>query len=256
MCLIAIGWQAHPTLPLVIVANRDEFYQRKSQSMHFWADKPNILAGRDLQAGGTWLGVNLQGRFAALTNVRETTAPTTETSRGSLISMWLSSKLSSIEFIHRLADASNTYSGYNLLFGDTSQLLWASNRSPKGFVHRHLASGIYGLGNASLNTPWPKLRLAKQRLATQLHLAHPTTSNLAWVTADTCTQDDLSDFGDTGMEESWLRALSAQWIATPEYGTRAQTVITLDNKGQMNCYERSVDATGRTTSEQTFQFTI
>ena len=256
MCLIAIGWQAHQSLPLVIVANRDEFYQRKSQSMHFWADQPNILAGRDLQAGGTWLGVNTQGRFAALTNVREASPPVTATSRGSLVGMWLSNKPSSREFIDQLADSANTYSGYNLLFGDTSQLLWASNRGAKGFEHRHLASGIYGLGNASLNTPWPKLRLAKQRLATQLILATPSISELAWVTADTCTQEDLSCFGDTGMEENWLRALSAQWIATSEYGTRAQTVITRENTGLMKCYERTVNASGSTTSEQNFQFKI
>jgi uncharacterized protein with NRDE domain len=256
MCLIAIGWQAHLSLPLVIVANRDEFYQRKSQSMHFWDDQPNLLAGRDLQAGGTWLGVNTQGRFAALTNVRETSPPATETSRGSLIGMWLNNQPSSPEFVRELASNANTYGGYNLLFGDTSQLLWASNRSPEGFAHRYLASGIYGLGNASLNTPWPKLRLAKQRLATQLKLANPTITDLAWATADTCTQDDLSCFGNTGMEESWLRALSAQWISTPEYGTRAQTVITLTNTRQMHCYERTVSASGNTTSEQTFQFTL
>jgi len=256
MCLIAIGWQAHPTMPLVIVANRDEFYQRESQNMRFWEDKPNVLAGRDLQAGGTWLGVNAQGRFAALTNVRETLPPATETSRGSLVGLWLCNQSSSMELIGQLADTAATYSGYNLIFGDSSQLLWASNRGKNGFEYSYLASGIYGLGNASLNTPWPKLRLAKQRLAQRLKLPHPSIEELAWVTADTCTQDDLSYLGDTDMEESWLKALSAQWIATPDYGTRAQTVITLENTGQMTCHERTVSASGNTTSEQTFQFRI
>jgi uncharacterized protein with NRDE domain len=256
MCLIAIGWQAHPTMPLVIVANRDEFYQRESQRMHFWDDQPNILAGRDLQAGGTWLGVNAQGRFAALTNVRETLPPPTETSRGSLIGLWLSNQPSSTELIGQLVDTATTYSGYNLIFGDTSQLLWASNRGANGFEYRYLASGIYGLGNASLNTPWPKLRLAKQRLAQQLQIPHPKRSDLAWVTTDTCTQEDLSCFGDTGVEDSWLRALSAQWITTPVYGTRAQTIITLDNHGKLNAFERTVNVGGVTTSEQKFSFRI
>ena len=256
MCLIAIGWQAHPIMPLVIVANRDEFYQRESQEMQFWDDQPNVLAGRDLQAGGTWLGVNTQGRFAALTNVRENSPAVTETSRGSLIGMWLNNQLQRSEFIHQLDQNASAYSGYNLIFGDTSQLLWASNRGTHGFEYRYLASGIYGLGNASLNTPWPKLRLAKQRLAKQLRLTRPTIADLRWVTADTGTQDDLSCFGETGMDENWLRALSAQWIATPEYGTRAQTLITRENTGLMRCYERTVNAKGCTTSEQTFQFML
>lgn len=256
MCLIAIAWQAHPRLPLVIVANRDEFYQRDTQEMHFWADQPNILAGRDLLAGGTWLGVNRQGRFAALTNVRETAPPTTQTSRGALIGMWLNNQSSSAKLIDELAGSAPTYAGYNLLFGDTSQLIWATNRSPQGFEYRYLASGIYGLGNASLNTPWPKLRLAKQRLAQQLQLHHPKSSDLTWVTADTCTQEDLSCFGNTDMDEHWLRALSAQWITTPDYGTRAQTVITRDTSGQTQCYERTVNEHGCVTSERTFQFMI
>ena len=256
MCLIAIAWQAHRHLPLVIVANRDEFYQRETLAMHYWPDQPGLLAGRDLQAGGTWLGVNQRGRFAAITNVRETAPQNTSTSRGNLPGLWLNTHLTSSELLKTLEQSASLYSGYNVLFGDQTQLIWASNRGPKGFEHRHLASGIYGLGNASLNTPWPKLRLAKQRLAKQLQLDQPSLEDFSWVTADTCTQDDLSNFAPTDMEESWLRALSAQWIKTPTYGTRAQTLITMNNQRDLTCHERSIDASGNVSSERAFAFTV
>ena len=162
MCLIVIGWRAHPDYPLVVAANRDEFFARPSAPVDFWPEAPQILAGRDLEAGGTWLGVTRHGRFAALTNYREggrqhPDAP----SRGALVADYLAGTADAGAYLQAVAARGGDYNGFNLFAGDGERLGYYSNRSGEAATPRWLSPGIYGLSNHLLDTPWPKLAAAK-----------------------------------------------------------------------------------------------
>src|SRR6185295_4694266 len=166
MCLIAFAWRAHPHYRLVVAANRDEYFGRPAAPAGFWDDHPNVLAGRDLEAGGTWLGVTLDGRFAALTNYRnpadkKTGAP----SRGSLVSDFLTGKAAPMEYLQGVEQRAVNYNGFSLLAGDAASLAFLSNRG--GHASR-VAPGIHGLSNHLLDTPWPKVRKGKAGLAALL----------------------------------------------------------------------------------------
>ena len=145
MCLILVAWQVHPDVPLAVAANRDEFHARPAARAAFWDDRPDILAGRDLQAGGTWMGISRAGRFAAVTNYRGGTEPGAAHSRGSLVTQYLGGTE-----IPRLAERKTAYSGFNLLAADGRSLWWLSNRDSEA---RQLAPGWYGLGNLLLDSP-------------------------------------------------------------------------------------------------------
>ena len=164
MCLILVAWQAHPGYPLLVAANRDEFYARRTASADFWPESPQVLAGRDLEAGGTWLGITRQGRFAALTNYRDPSSHKPQApSRGKLVADFLRGKDSIDAYLDTL-DAI-AYNGFNLLLGDGKQLIAFSNIT----MQRHeLAPGVYGLSNALLDTPWPKVGAGKTALETAL----------------------------------------------------------------------------------------
>ena len=166
MCLIAFAWRAHPDYPLVVAANRDEFRHRPTQAAHWWDDAPGLLAGRDLEAGGTWLGVTRSGRFAALTNRRDPAGQVRDApSRGALVLRALTEDETPAHTLARIAASPQRHAGYNLLAGDLTGLCVLDNAS--GAV-RTLAPGLYGLSNAFLDTPWPKLTQARARLADAL----------------------------------------------------------------------------------------
>jgi len=153
MCLILVAWKVHPGVPLAVAANRDEFHARPAARAAFWDDRPDVLAGRDLQAGGTWMGVSRGGRFAAVTNYRGGTEPGAAESRGSLVTKYLAGAE-----VLKLAEHKLAYSGFNLLASDGSTLWWLSNRDSEA---RELAPGWYGLGNLLLDSP--DLKAHKQR---------------------------------------------------------------------------------------------
>jgi len=148
MCLVVLAWQALPDLPLAVAANRDEFHGRETASASFWSDAPSILAGRDLRAGGTWMGVSRSGRFAAVTNYRGGTEPSAPHSRGALVTGFLSEKISPEEYVRKIKPSD--YSGFNLLVADDRELWWLSNRDGGP---RRLEPGIHGLGNLILDSP-------------------------------------------------------------------------------------------------------
>jgi uncharacterized protein with NRDE domain len=167
MCLILIAWQAHPDYPLVVAANRDEFFARPTAAAAFWPDAPQVLAGRDLEAGGTWLGVSRQRRFAALTNYREGGRQRVDArSRGALVADFLTSRASPVAYLTQLETAAAEYNGFNLVVGDGESLAYYSNRGDG--QPRWLKPGIYGLSNHLLDTPWPKLASAKAAFAAAL----------------------------------------------------------------------------------------
>ncbi|MGH8492930.1 MAG: NRDE family protein [Moraxellaceae bacterium] len=221
MCLIALAWQAHPDYPLVVMANRDEFYRRPTTPARFWPEAPRLLAGRDLAAGGTWLGVTRQGRFAALTNYRDPEAPAGERSRGLLVSSFLQGQDSAWDYAMQVAAEGPHYGGFNLLLGDGQALVVVSNR---GTAPTRLSPGVHGLSNHLLDTPWPKVKKAKAGLEQALP-ALESEHLLALLRNDSQADDDA--LPDTGVGLAMERMLSPLFIASPQYGTRASTVLLL-----------------------------
>jgi uncharacterized protein with NRDE domain len=219
VCLILVAWQAHPDYPLVVAANRDEFYARRTANADFWHDHPQVLAGRDLEAGGTWLGITRNGRFAALTNYRDPASHKPHTpSRGKLVADFLIGKDSIDTYLDTLQPAD--YNGFNLLLGDGNKLIAFSNIS----MQRHaLAPGVYGVSNALLDTPWPKVGAGKTALETAL-TALPDETALFHLLRDATRHPDAA-LPATGVSLEWERLLSAAFIRSPEYGTRCSTVI-------------------------------
>jgi uncharacterized protein with NRDE domain len=238
MCLIVFAWQVIPGSPLIAAANRDEFYARPSAAASWWEDQPDIYAGRDLQDGGTWIGITRGGRFAAITNVRAPTerrpdAPT----RGALVSDFLASKKTATEYVAQIATDAARFNGFNLLVGDGSELVWYSNKGEADPRNgQPLAPGVYGLSNATLDVCWPKVVRTKAQFSSLLCQGAP----------DACFFDMLSDTtrsGDcrlpsTGVSIEAERMLSAVFIESQDYGTRASTLVKLKANGSAMLHER------------------
>lgn len=220
MCLITFAWQTHPEHSLVVAGNRDELYQRPTSAARFWPETPQVLAGKDLQAGGTWLGITRSGRFAALTNIREPSMPQGSQSRGHLVSHFLTGTLSAREYLDELKTEAKRYSGFNLLVCDGKELGWFNNRLGKP---QFLAPGIYGLSNAALDTPWPKVQKLKAGFTDAL-LAPVNPESLLSLLADTQKAPD-AELPHTGVGMTMERMLSSAFIQSPSYGTRASTVV-------------------------------
>jgi uncharacterized protein with NRDE domain len=243
MCLIAFAWHAHPDYPLVLVGNRDEFYARRTRPAAWWGQAVSILAGRDEEAGGTWLGMTRQGRLAALTNVRGPRERNTQApSRGGLALAALQSGDPAAAWLAAQSVRGGAFNGYNLLLGDVT----AAPGSPSG-LHFHsnrgegapraLEAGVYGLSNAGLDTPWPKLTRAVARFACQV-AQRVDADRLLEIFADRTRAPDL-DLPITGVPMEWERALSAIQIRANGYGTRSTTVLTVRADGQVSLLERS-----------------
>lgn len=233
MCLIVFAWRPGTARPLIVAANRDEFHARPTQALAAWADAPGVYAGRDLEAGGTWLGVGPQGRFAALTNIRDPRQALGPRSRGELVAAFLQGELGVEAYLDQVASRSGQYSGFNLLVGDAGQLgyLHAREAAP-----RLLEPGVYGLSNAGLDTPWPKLVKARSGLQQLLESAEP--EQLMRLLADGEPALD-SELPETGVGLATERLLSSVFIASQNYGTRASTVLIVDDQGRRRMVERS-----------------
>jgi uncharacterized protein with NRDE domain len=243
MCLIAFAWQVHKRYSLVVAANRDEWRERPTARLHWWGSEPDvsdsadklirryrfgldagnrdILAGRDLKDGGTWMGTTGSGRFAAVTNFRDPRnvkpgAP----SRGKLVSDFLSSERTATEYADELASQSAAFNGFNLLVGDGASLCFVSNRASSAQV---LEPGVYGLSNGLLDEAWPKVEHAKSRLATALP-ALPDEAALWHLLGDDAAAPDEA-LPDTGVGLEWERILSPALIKTERYGTRSSAVL-------------------------------
>jgi uncharacterized protein with NRDE domain len=242
MCLILIAWQTHPDYPLVVAANRDEFFSRPSAPAAFWQDATQVLAGRDLEAGGTWLGISRQGRFAALTNYRGGDAQRHDTrSRGALVADFLTGGASPAKYLAQVTTGSAEYNGFNLFVGDGKSLGYCTNRG-NGRV-RWLSPGIYGLSNHLLDTPWPKLASAKEAFSQALSKL-PEQAPFLELLAD---QEIVPDahLPETGVPIEWERILSAVFVRSEAYGTRASTLLTQHRDGRTSLIERTFDTSAR-----------
>ncbi len=255
MCLLAIAVGAHPRLPLIVAANRDEFHGRPTQDARWWPDRPDILGGRDLEAGGSWLAVHQSGRFAAVTNFRDADRrPARLRSRGQLITDFLSSTAEPVDFL-RSVDG-DAFAGFNLLVASRQaggpSVAYLSNR---GGGLRALERGIYGLSNATLDTPWNKLRLTRDRLRQLIDADDVDESSLMRMLDDR-QRAPASEIDDPALEFATAHALSAPFIVLPDYGTRCSTVLTIDDRGKVRFAERRFDAEGARTGESRFSFSL
>jgi len=227
MCLILVAWRVHPGYPLVVAANRDEFFVRPTAPTAFWQDAPQVLAGRDLEAGGTWMGVTRNGRFAALTNFRDpaqnlSNAP----SRGSLVADFLVGDEAPQTYLERIASRARQCNGYNLLVSDGDTLWWSSNM---GGEARPLTPGVYGVSNHLLDTPWPKVGAGKTALAQALDRLPDEQGLFALLRDDYIHPDE--QLPQTGVSLDWERLLSSAFIKSPGYGTRSSTVVCMGQNG-------------------------
>ncbi len=283
MCLIALAWRSHLDFPLIVAANRDEFHARPTAPAAWWDDPPQaphgprdpqLFAGRDLQSGGTWMGVTRNGRFCALTNVRDAgdaakmrPAQAAAPSRGALVADFLNGadEAASNEpatYLRRIAADSAQYNGFNLLAGTRDQLWYTGNR---GAAATALAPGIYGLSNALLDTPWPKTTALKQALGAaldQMNAVEPLQSRVSGLlpllfqalSSTHITPDDA--LPQTGVPIERERTLSPAMIVSPVYGTRASTVLCIARDDTVVWEERSLSPEGNTVYTVREQFTL
>jgi uncharacterized protein with NRDE domain len=229
MCLVMFALESHPRYSLIVAANRDEFYDRPTAPATFWPDAPSVLAGRDLRAGGTWLGLDRRGRFAAVTNYRQgAREPTAPRSRGHLVSSFLMSKTHAGEHFARVTAEAALYSGFNLIAGDARELHYLSNREGRARV---LGPGVYGLSNHLLDTDWPKVSSARRGLEALLTVSGTelVAEMLTLLSDRTRPADDLLPSTGVGLE--WERLLSSAFITTADYGTRSSTVLLVARDG-------------------------
>jgi uncharacterized protein with NRDE domain len=235
MCLILLAYRAHPGYELVVAANRDEFYDRPTAPLGFWDDAPEVLAGRDLKAGGTWLGITRAGRFAALTNYRDPSRALPDApSRGQLVGACLQGAESARTSLERLAAQAGAYNGFNLLLGDGEGLFYASNQTGG---YRALAPGLYGLSNHLLDTHWPKLRRGLAKLREVLdQQSDPDPDDLLSLLTDRTIAPDV-ELPHTGVPLEWERWLSPIFIEAPGYGTRSSTVLLVNDGGRARMVE-------------------
>jgi len=237
MCLILFAWQVHPVYPLILAGNRDEFYSRPTAPADFWDDHPQILAGRDLEHGGTWLGIHRSGRLAAVTNYRDGRAARRGTrSRGELVSGFLTSDLAPEEYLQEVHRQHTAYDGFNLLIGTPDRLFSYSNRSEQ---LAEVEPGVHGLSNHLLDSPWPKVERGKAALRELRDSDREALiERLLAVLADRVPAPDHT-LPDSGIELERERLLSPAFIATPNYGTRCSSVLLVDTSGRVSFTERT-----------------
>ena len=243
MCLIYIAWRRHPRYRLVVAANRDECHARPAAPAHWWEDAPGVLAGRDLEAGGTWLGVTRGGRFAAITNYHDPAAGRRAgaPSRGALVSGFLAGDESAPGYLERIIREGHRYNGFSLLAMDGDTLAFASNR---GTGVGRLGSGVYGLSNHLLDTPWPKVTEGKRELERLLAAPEVRVPNLLALLAVRGPAGVEALCADNGRDPGRMRSRASRFILGDDYGTRTSTVVLLEESGAGVFFERSFDPHG------------
>lgn len=253
MCLIIFAWDKHSNYKLALTANRDEFYDRPAKPAHFWPETPDLLAGRDLKAGGTWLGITRQGKFAAITNYRDPANIKQEApSRGELTFNFLKNDITPLKYLEKLSSSAKDYNGFNLLVGNLKELYFYSN--VEGEI-KALVPGLYGLSNHLLDTPWPKVEMGKQLFQ-------------KWMTSPAGNEAQILDLMDnkklaadaklpsTDVPLEWERALSAMHIQTEKYGTVSTTSLLVGRDGQVKLVEKTFNNPLGPLQEKEFVFQL
>lgn len=249
MCLIVLSLGQHPDYPLVLAANRDEFHARPTKEAHWWPDKQDVVGGRDLQAGGTWLALNRNGRFATVTNFRDAQPPSPKhRSRGHLVTGYLDSDLSPGDFLATIDE--DAYAGFNLIVGTASELAYLSNREDGT---RELAPGTYGLSNALLDGPWHKVESSKNQMDDLLASGAINETTLMRIMDDR-KKAPVSEVDSSRLDFDKAHAITAPFIVMPDYGTRCTTTVIVDKDGNWRFTERRFNPAGNKTGESQFSF--
>lgn len=254
MCLVFFHYDTHPAYRLIVAANRDEFYDRPTAPAVFWDDSPDLLAGRDLKEGGTWLGITRTGRMAALTNYRDPHSQKEDApSRGMIISDFLRGREGPLDYLQKLARNADQYNHFSLILGDRFNLYFFSSR---GGILRSLSPGMYGLSNHLLNTHWPKVERGKKALESLLSKEkRPSPEAIFDILMDRSRADDKL-LPDTGVGLEWERILSAIFIISPGYGTRSSTVLMIDREDNVTFVERVFDSEPDSPETTRYEFKI
>ncbi|MBW3566841.1 MAG: NRDE family protein [Proteobacteria bacterium] len=257
MCLLAFSWNNHPRYRFVFAGNRDEFHARPAAAADWWPESPDVIGGRDLEAGGSWLGVHRDGRFAVVTNFREPDIrPAGKRSRGELVSRFLEETHSPARYLVELESSADEYAGFNLLFGNVAHagnpLLYFSNRGTDGF-ESSVPAGIHALSNHLLDTPWPKVRRLHARFERELQHEEPRVDELLGFLEDIEPARD-DELPSTGLPPDWERRLSAAKIIGNDYGTRASTIVLASNEGECTFIERRYSSNGKIAGETVERF--
>lgn len=250
MCLVLVAWRQHDGFPLIVAGNRDEFHRRPTEALHWWPDKPGVLAGRDLQAGGTWLALGRSGRFATVTNYRDAVPPLAgHRSRGELVTGFVDSDVAPFDYVESIDG--DAYAGFNLFVSDGETLAFGNNRDG---APRLLEPGLYGLANATLDAPWHKTLVSKARLGELLESGTVNPSLLMRLLDDR-ERGPAHDVSGDGLDFRFAHALTAPFIVQPEYGTRSSTVVMVSAGGAIEVTERRFEADGQRSGEtrKTFQ---
>jgi uncharacterized protein with NRDE domain len=252
MCLLVLAWQVHPRYRLVVAANRDEFHERPTAAMAKWPSPHDIIAGRDLRAGGTWLALDRARRFGIITNFRDLQGPTPGApSRGNLIPDYLRNEAGAEHYLKALQPSARGYSGFNLLLTDSDSLWYASNRAD--YFARPLPPGIYGLSNEFLDTPWPKLQRVRRRFDPLLRQQGEVSKDELFAILSDPTQAGINEeLPKTGVSPEWEQLLSSPFIRNEDYGTRSSTIVLLEPSGTVSLMERRFDSAGRAIAETEF----
>lgn len=254
MCILFIAVKQHPEYPLIIAANRDEFFARPTASSKFWSDYPQLLAGRDLQAGGSWMAINKNGRLAALTNIRDPKRiDANARTRGELVTNCALNQQPPEQYLAQLQHSKDKYNGFNLLYGDWQHLWVYNNHLNKVEL---LVQGVYGLSNADLNSPWPKIDKGMTELKNYCHSSHKLEPEKLFelLRDDTEAEDHL--LPQTGVPLEWERRLSSIFIRGEEYGTRSSTLLTVNKNQQVSWFEKTFSPDGETVEQQSYHFAI
>jgi len=242
MCLILLAYDAHPHYSLVLAANRDEFYRRPTSPLDYWDDNGNILAGRDLEAGGTWLGMDRNGRWSALTNFRRPATPITDApSRGDLVRGFLSGSDLPGAYLQRVRTVGRRYNGFNLLAGDRQDLFYYSNQGHD--IHR-MRPGIHGISTCLLGTKWPKIRKGEDRLAACVSDREDIDLEEVFGILEDRSFPADEEIPRTGLDRNWERILSPLFIESDAYGTRSSSVLLVRRTGEVTFAERTFGKSG------------
>lgn len=238
MCLVALHWNPSGELPVVLVANRDEFRARPTEPIHWWADQPReMLAGQDLKAGGTWFAINRAGHFALVTNIRPGyVGKSAPRSRGALPVEFIQSGADIDAFHAQVCTSISEYGGFNLILGDAKRLFWFSSTQPEG---QELSPGVHVLSNDALNTPWPKVELARQQMAEEIEVFERGEISLEVLSSTARFPDD--QLPQTGVSPEWESMLSAQTIVGSEYGTRSRCWLRISQDRKINVSEAQIN---------------
>lgn len=248
MCILFLAINQHIDYPLIICANRDEFYNRPTRDAQFWSDKPHLLAGKDLHAGGSWLGVNTQGAFAAITNIRTNIQNTSfKKSRGELVTMAL--QPDSIINFDWLKEHSDEYSPFNLTYGSLEQLNCYNSLQK---TQARITDGFHAISNGSLDDIWPKMAKGELQLEKLVSLNHTIEREKLFSILKDQTQADDTELPDTGIPREWEKKLSSIFINSTDYGTRSSCLLLQNINGEIEFVERTYDENGAPNTESEF----